>query len=368
LLGTPTYMAPEQILSPSNVTHGSDLYSLGIVMYRMLERTPPFEGSRSEVVEKQLHTEPPSLEVHGELGQIVADLLSKRPEDRPRTADEVLDRLAGLGFMDTTPAWALGRPSLDGPIPEFTDTHPPPTSVLPPSAAASLSGAVLLFALTAIAAVLGYIWWSRRPPEESVILPPPPRAPTVEVRPSIEVLEPQVPLAPTEETTEVGDEPSKKKKKGRRRKVDGPGSPDILALEARFRSDVASNGLVMSDLDDPSIAPALADWKAAIAERSPERAEAALAVIEPRLVAIAGQASTVERKKDRVYRRLEQLAAKAGEPGAPPEAMRSYKALEDRYLLLRKSFAEDASPDAVRVLCGELSRLEREIGKALDSE
>jgi serine/threonine-protein kinase len=114
LLGTPTYMAPEQILSPSNVTFASDLYSLGVVMYRMMMRVPPFEGTRSEVVEKQLRAAPPPIPDDTGLGALVLGLLEKRPEDRPKSADEVIAKLDEIG-LDEPPAWTSFRPALTGP-------------------------------------------------------------------------------------------------------------------------------------------------------------------------------------------------------------------------------------------------------------
>jgi serine/threonine-protein kinase len=94
-VGTLQYMSPEQI-DAGAIDGRSDLYSLGLVLYEMLVGKPPFcSASPRELLNMQCTKEPPELpeEVSETLPQAVEDLLfrllSKKPEDRPSSAEEV---------------------------------------------------------------------------------------------------------------------------------------------------------------------------------------------------------------------------------------------------------------------------------------
>jgi eukaryotic-like serine/threonine-protein kinase len=87
VVGTPQYMAPENI-SGEAVEAGSDLYSLGMVLYEMVTGTTAFNGnSLIEVLNRVVHepVTPPSVhkpELDGKLEAIILKSLSKRREDR----------------------------------------------------------------------------------------------------------------------------------------------------------------------------------------------------------------------------------------------------------------------------------------------
>jgi serine/threonine protein kinase len=101
IMGTPAYLAPEQILGEPHSSR-SDLFSLGIVLYQMLTGVPPFDGSSVAAVCAQiLSTMPvapskrnPSLP-HG-LDHIVMRCLAKRPEDRYPSCDALAASLYPL--------------------------------------------------------------------------------------------------------------------------------------------------------------------------------------------------------------------------------------------------------------------------------
>ncbi len=97
LLGTPLYMSPEMILG-NPVDARSDLYGAGIVLYKMLAKRAPFEaGSAAEIMQMHVSAPAPALpRSHDEFQPLIDVLLAKQPDERPSSADDVLqfiDRL-----------------------------------------------------------------------------------------------------------------------------------------------------------------------------------------------------------------------------------------------------------------------------------
>ncbi|MFO0670442.1 MAG: protein kinase [Polyangiaceae bacterium] len=99
-LGTLQYMSPEQI-DAKPVDGRTDLYALGLVLYEMIAGRAPFQSSSPrELLNLQCTAEPPALPddvrrtVPRGVDAVWRALLANRPEDRPPSAREVLDRLA----------------------------------------------------------------------------------------------------------------------------------------------------------------------------------------------------------------------------------------------------------------------------------
>jgi eukaryotic-like serine/threonine-protein kinase len=117
-LGTPSYMAPEQIAADPSSDHRADLYAFGIMAYEMLTGRPPFHGRpQQQLLTAHLTEVPPSLTgktsgVHPALAALVMRCLEKQPSDRPQSATEivqVLDRLDSSGGWSTSgPVRAAG--------------------------------------------------------------------------------------------------------------------------------------------------------------------------------------------------------------------------------------------------------------------
>ncbi|MEU7894556.1 serine/threonine-protein kinase [Nonomuraea sp. NPDC049152] len=94
ILGTPAYMAPEQI-QRGVAEPRSDLYSLGCVLHEMLTGRQLFTGPTEYVVfEKQVKERPPSVPgLPAALGKVLSDLLEKAVEARPGDANLLYERL-----------------------------------------------------------------------------------------------------------------------------------------------------------------------------------------------------------------------------------------------------------------------------------
>jgi eukaryotic-like serine/threonine-protein kinase len=99
-LGTPGYMAPEQVYG-LEVGPATDLYALGCVGYWLLSGERPFDAETvGDLLRKHAQTPPPPLSqktsapVPPRLEALIMACLSKRPEDRPHDADALNAALA----------------------------------------------------------------------------------------------------------------------------------------------------------------------------------------------------------------------------------------------------------------------------------
>ncbi len=130
VLGTPSYIAPEQVRTQSPASPQSDMYALGVVAYRMLTGTVPFSGAT--VFEILRHAcfdpAPPMRERVPELPEpverFVMELLAKEPEQRPADMVEVRERLVMLG-RETLGAHAVVIPGSSA-LPLSLDHSAPP--------------------------------------------------------------------------------------------------------------------------------------------------------------------------------------------------------------------------------------------------
>jgi serine/threonine-protein kinase len=93
LLGSPQYMAPEQIIGQP-LDHRADIFSLGLVLYEMLTGTKPFQGEDIPELTfrvANLPAAPPSHvapDLPPVIDFIIARALKKRPDERDATASE----------------------------------------------------------------------------------------------------------------------------------------------------------------------------------------------------------------------------------------------------------------------------------------
>ena len=98
-VGTPGYMAPEQVSGDPNIDARADIYALGVVGYEMVAGHPPFTGkSVHALAAAHLTTAPVPLgevraETTQELNDAIARALAKNPDDRFQTAAAFRDAL-----------------------------------------------------------------------------------------------------------------------------------------------------------------------------------------------------------------------------------------------------------------------------------
>ncbi|MEV4347776.1 serine/threonine-protein kinase, partial [Actinoplanes sp. NPDC049596] len=102
VLGTPAYLAPERLLHDA-VEPASDMYALGVILYRLLGgRSPWTTNDPTQLLKHHIHVQPQPLPLLPGVPRYVADLvdrcLTKNPADRPtaREAAAALARGAGL--------------------------------------------------------------------------------------------------------------------------------------------------------------------------------------------------------------------------------------------------------------------------------
>jgi serine/threonine-protein kinase len=120
-IGTPAYMAPEQLAADPSADHRMDLYAVGLLAYELLTGVQPFSGSSPQAtMAAQLTRMPKPLEeacpgVPPALASLVMRLLAKHPDDRPATASAALAELEAFSTPASTGSSAAHTAPLASP-------------------------------------------------------------------------------------------------------------------------------------------------------------------------------------------------------------------------------------------------------------
>jgi serine/threonine-protein kinase len=108
LLGSPLYMSPEQVRGAKNVDHRTDIWSLGVILFRLLSGQPPLGGAATSVsgaLASVVGDEAARLrelvpDVPRELEAVVNHCLAKSPGERFASVAELATALAPFGTQD----------------------------------------------------------------------------------------------------------------------------------------------------------------------------------------------------------------------------------------------------------------------------
>lgn len=161
-IGTPAYMAPEQVQG-LDVDHRVDLYALGCVLHELLTGQRPFPAlSRADQLLGHLLVPPPELPatLHGHavpptLSALIRSLLAKDREARPRDAKVVVQTLEAIAQGQDPPPIATPQPPPRPEAPPRPAPTPTTTTAPPPATFTPLEEPTLI----------GRLWnWVRRRP------------------------------------------------------------------------------------------------------------------------------------------------------------------------------------------------------------
>jgi serine/threonine protein kinase len=158
VIGTPTYMSPEQA-SGMPVDSRGDLYALGIILYEMLAGQPPFHDENTlSLILKHMNSPVPSLSDYTgadnpELDHLIFKALAKDPDGRYQTAEAFADDVVRVLGGQARPVTRVSEP----PPPPARATIEMERTAEMPKPGARRSPLILLVAGFAVIAVLGIV-------------------------------------------------------------------------------------------------------------------------------------------------------------------------------------------------------------------
>jgi serine/threonine-protein kinase len=361
LMGTPRFMAPEQIRGAKHVGPTADLYSLGVIMYSMLAGTTPFVGTPADVIHAQLHDAPVPLEPAGGLEAIVHRLLEKDPERRFESGPLLLEAIDRLGLNVLPYAASDTATSLTRATEISTERRVQPTRTMPAAAHRKRSlvapAMILVVAVLAIAAAL-LIATTSNPLEDEVV--------------SAKVVE--LPAAPSAVAREERSDPETRSAPSDRPAADGPVATKIARkapvhvdrrtiedMNKVIRTELERRGLTPADLEtDDAVDPlssAYGAFRVSMANKDREAAKEQFDAVMSSLSRVEISKAMLDRKLTRIGRALSKASSVL-----PRE---TYVGLESRYLDARTEASAHLSNARAEDLARQIDTIERDVHAAL---
>jgi serine/threonine-protein kinase len=139
VMGTPEFMAPEQITAPDSVDRRADIYALGVILYEMVTARRPFSNDEDPraLLHRIVHNEPPPLQrpevPHAMCEMILNRLLAKDPNHRFQSMLDVEAALDAFTTHGDGQRHRRSRPipvQTDNDVSRHSDTIPRPTASL----------------------------------------------------------------------------------------------------------------------------------------------------------------------------------------------------------------------------------------------
>lgn len=201
LEGTPYYVSPEVASLQSEVTSATDLYSLGCILFELLEGEPPYDGTVEEICAAHVQAPVPRTSTGLlELDELIFSLMQKAPKARPQHAADVARQLERAGALldegKTRPGVDLRSfPTQRLPQPPAPKAEAATTPLPPVPSTGELAARVkpdrrplVVVALLALFGLGALLLWPRTPGPTPNVAPPEP--PLIVARPPDPPLEP----------------------------------------------------------------------------------------------------------------------------------------------------------------------------------
>jgi hypothetical protein len=181
MVGTPAYMAPEQVGGKA-VDYRTDIYSLGLIMYEVFTGAPAFHADNAVAVAlKQMREAPvPPHEIEPAvpvaIERAILKCLEKEPSKRFQSVGDLESALRAPGAAPTMPAAAPA-------LPHYSSHAAIPSQLLHPAAAPKRSSPVAWVLLGALLVIGGFAGWHAMQLYQAAEQLPPPASPLAPVPP-----------------------------------------------------------------------------------------------------------------------------------------------------------------------------------------